>query len=170
MTHRKRSAVSIFVVIYCLVMLSTLGTVTLGVSSDSAANSLISLQQTITTITFPTEYITNCVETNEVTITNLCVIMSVSGHLTTLVSLSVQNPPNVGAGLNQSLLYMALVGVGIVVVLYVILNVRRRKGQPDNAPMVKAKDDKLFCISCGLENPQSNKFCGKCGKKLHQSV
>jgi len=39
-------------------------------------------QQMTTAITFPTEYVTNCVENDEVTITNLCVVMSVSGHVT----------------------------------------------------------------------------------------
>jgi beta-lactamase regulating signal transducer with metallopeptidase domain len=160
--EKRKFAAREYLILGCLILLPILATTTLFQFPNSASSTV---QQTMTTITFPTQYVTNCVKTNEATVTYLCVIMSVSGQATTLATISLQNP-SAPPELSQPLLYLALIGAASAAIMFIVHNRRRRRPSPGKA---SSEENKLFCVECGFQNPVSNKFCGKCGKKLHHS-
>jgi hypothetical protein len=92
---------------------------------------------------------------------------------TTTSSRSTTSPPGQGGFPDLTLLIIGILAV--FVIIFAALALRTRKTGPSAPisvqPTPPAAAEKpgplsLYCIDCGTENPSTNEFCGKCGRKL----
>jgi ribosomal protein L40E len=79
-------------------------------------------------------------------------------------------------GFSHNDLTWIIIGIlAVLIVVFAVLTFRRRRAAYQPAPRAQptppAAAEKpgplsLYCVHCGTENPSTNEFCGKCGKKL----
>jgi ribosomal protein L40E len=74
---------------------------------------------------------------------------------------STVSPQMTFLGMNWPYIVAGLVVLAIVGILLG----RKRAKTPSLAPVSDAVSD-VLCTECGAENPTTNEFCGRCGKRL----
>ena len=87
------------------------------------------------------------------------------------------------ANADMLLIVLVIVFVIIIIIIIFIFLTRRPKNsrqpsKPETKPTETVTDDTettedaspglIKCKKCGFENPESNEFCGKCGKRMHK--
>jgi hypothetical protein len=123
-------------------------------------------RETVSFRDFPIAVVTEAHTTSSLsTVTSPITTTVVS--LTTTVATSTQSEiPTTSARTTPSTVqpnwepsWAVLISASIVLLVAVVLSLRSR---------LKKSSAKIFCVECGAENFNKNKFCEKCGRKLKQ--
>ena len=131
-----------------------------------------------TTITMPTEYITNCFSTMEgvVTVTYICIMHSYDNTVT-FATLFTENFPTPQ---NSIMAYFPLILLVIVVILFIAFVAYvsfprgpkvKRLPVPVNSQVkerhrASGHKDQGYCGHCGSKLPPTSKYCNKCGSAV----